>query len=99
MVVVEYIGSQHLNSRYGGGNELHSGSDGLRKDLGEAGAVTQEQVSFFEDQIEHLDWYRRIVNVALQLQSDEIYTREDAVTDLTGLAQGMAMTLGVRWKG
>ncbi len=61
--------------------------------------MTQEQVAFLEDQVEFLDWYRRIVNVALQLQCDEIYTREDAVTDLTDLAQGMAMTLGVRWKG
>ena len=41
--------------------------------------MTTEQATFLEDQIETLDWYRRIVNIALELQRVEVYTRVNAV--------------------
>lgn len=60
--------------------------------------MTQELVAFLEDQVEFLDWYRRVVSVAVQLQGDGMYSREEAVGDLAGLAREMAMALGVRWR-
>ncbi len=61
--------------------------------------MTNNQTTFLEDQIETLDWYRRIVGVVLELQTDEVYTRKDAVSDLAELARVMAIALGLRWKG
>lgn len=55
-------------------------------------------MAFLEDQIEFLDWYRRVIFVAVQLQGDEMYSREEAVTDLARLAREMAPTVGVPWK-
>ena len=60
--------------------------------------MTQEQICFFEDQVEQLSWYRQIMNVVLALESDELYGREDAAKHLTEVAQEIALTLGVRWK-
>ena len=60
--------------------------------------MTGDQATYLEDQIEMLDWYRRVVNVALQLQMDDVYTRANAVTDLTELAREMAIAFGLRWR-
>lgn len=61
--------------------------------------MTNDQTTFLENQIETLDWYCRVIDVALQLQTDGVYTSENAVADLAELAQGMAIALGLRWKG
>lgn len=60
--------------------------------------ITTEQIEFFENQLEVLNWYQQVVNVALQLQEEELYTRDRAVNELVDVARQMANFTGTQWK-
>lgn len=60
--------------------------------------MTEELVMRLCRQVEVMDWYRTVVQVAVNLQEDGVYAGEDAVAELVKLAREMAASLGVSWR-